>query len=34
VDELPEELKHDMTFVPVETLEQVVKAAMNSGQAQ
>ena len=34
VDELPEELKHDMTFVPVETLEQVVKAALHSGQAQ
>jgi endopeptidase La len=27
--ELPEELRHDMTFVPVETLEQVVKVAFD-----
>jgi endopeptidase La len=31
--ELPEELRQEMTFVPVETLEQVVKVAMHQGQA-
>jgi ATP-dependent Lon protease len=25
--ELPEELRHDMTFVPAETLDQVIKVA-------
>ena len=28
LEELPEEIRRDMTFVPVETLEQVVKVAM------
>ena len=32
--ELPEEIRRDMTFVPVETLEQVIKVAMMDGQAQ
>ena len=27
--ELPEEIRRDMTFVPVETLEQVVKVALD-----
>jgi len=31
--ELPEEIKKDMTFVPVETLEQVVNVALMSAQA-
>jgi ATP-dependent Lon protease len=31
--ELPEEVKKDMTFVPVETLEQVVAAALDSAPA-
>jgi endopeptidase La len=31
--ELPEEIKHDMRFVPVETLEQVVSVALSNGQA-
>jgi len=30
--ELPEEVKKDMTFVPVETLEQVVNVALMSAQ--
>ena len=30
--ELPEEVRSDMTFVPVETLEQVIDVAMNNGQ--
>jgi ATP-dependent Lon protease len=30
--ELPEEIKKDMTFVPVETLEQVVNVALMSAQ--
>jgi ATP-dependent Lon protease len=29
--ELPEELKQDMTFVPVETLEQVIQVALTNG---
>jgi endopeptidase La len=32
--ELPEEIRQEMTFVPVETLEQVVKVAMTNGQAR
>ena len=28
--ELPEEIRRDMTFVPVETLEQVVNVALDS----
>jgi ATP-dependent Lon protease len=31
--ELPEELRRDMRFVPVESLEQVLKVAMTNGQA-
>ncbi len=31
--ELPEEIRKDMTFVPVETLEQVIEVALNNGQA-
>jgi endopeptidase La len=31
--ELPEEIRQEMTFVPVETLEQVVQVAMKNGQA-
>ncbi len=31
--ELPEELRREMTFVPVESLEQVLKVAMTNGQA-
>ena len=31
--ELPEEIRKDMTFVPVETLEQVVALALSNGQA-
>jgi endopeptidase La len=31
--ELPEEVRADMTFVPVETLEQVIDVAMNTGAA-
>jgi len=31
--ELPEEVRHDMTFVPVETLEQVIKVAFNNEKA-
>jgi ATP-dependent Lon protease len=27
LDELPKEVRHDMTFVPAETLEQVLKVA-------
>jgi hypothetical protein len=30
---LAEEIRKDMTFVPVETLEQVVAIALSSGQA-
>ena len=30
--ELPEEIRRDMTFVPVETLEQVVAIALSNGQ--
>jgi ATP-dependent Lon protease len=30
--ELPEELRREMTFVPVESLEQVLKVAMSNGQ--
>ena len=30
--ELPPEIRQEMTFVPVETLEQVIKVAMNDGQ--
>src|SRR5918994_4976670 len=30
--ELPEEIKKDMTFVPVETLEQVVNVALDGSQ--
>jgi ATP-dependent Lon protease len=30
--ELPEELRRDMTFVPVENLDQVLKVAMTNGQ--
>jgi ATP-dependent Lon protease len=29
LSELPEEIRRDMTFVPVETLEQVVKVALD-----
>jgi endopeptidase La len=32
--ELPEEIRNDMTFVPVETLEQVITAALSNGQAR
>jgi ATP-dependent Lon protease len=32
--ELPEEIRNDMTFVPVETLEQVVQLALSNGQAR
>ena len=31
--ELPEELRKDMRFVPVESLEQVLNVAMTNGQA-
>jgi ATP-dependent Lon protease len=31
--ELAEEIRKDMTFVPVETLEQVVAVALTNGQA-
>jgi ATP-dependent Lon protease len=31
--ELPEEIRRDMTFVPVETLEQVIAAALSKEQA-
>ena len=31
--ELPEEIRRDMTFVPVETLEQVIAAALSKDQA-
>ena len=31
--ELAEEIRNDMTFVPVETLEQVVAIALSNGQA-
>jgi ATP-dependent Lon protease len=31
--ELPEEIRQEMTFVPVETLEKVVQVAMTHGQA-
>ena len=30
--ELPEEIRNDMTFVPVETLEQVISLALSDGQ--
>jgi ATP-dependent Lon protease len=33
LSELPEELRKDMRFVPVENLEQVLKVAMTNGQA-
>jgi endopeptidase La len=33
LSELPEELRRDMTFVPVESLEQVLKVAMTDGRA-
>jgi ATP-dependent Lon protease len=33
LSELPEELRKDMRFVPVESLEQVLKVAMTNGQA-
>ena len=33
LSELPEELRRDMKFVPVENLEQVLKVAMSNGQA-
>jgi ATP-dependent Lon protease len=33
LSELPEELRRDMKFVPVENLEQVLKVAMTNGQA-
>jgi ATP-dependent Lon protease len=33
LSELPEELRRDMKFVPVESLEQVLKVAMTDGQA-
>jgi ATP-dependent Lon protease len=32
--ELPDEIRNGMTFVPVETLEQVIKVALSNGQAQ
>ena len=32
--ELPEEVRNDMKFVPVETLEQVVNVALSSDAAQ
>jgi ATP-dependent Lon protease len=32
--ELPEEIRNDMTFVPVETLEQVIAVALSNGQAR
>jgi ATP-dependent Lon protease len=32
--ELPEEIRNDMTFVPVETLEQVIAVALANGQAR
>jgi ATP-dependent Lon protease len=32
--ELPEEIRRDMTFVPVETLEQVIGVAMTNGRSQ
>jgi ATP-dependent Lon protease len=31
--ELPEELRRDMKFVPVENLEQELQVAMSNGQA-
>ena len=31
--ELPEEIRRDMTFVPVETLEQVIATALSTDQA-
>ena len=30
LEEIPEELRRDMTFVPVETLEQVINVAMDA----
>ena len=33
LSELPEELRRDMNFVPVESLEDVLKVAMSDGQA-
>jgi ATP-dependent Lon protease len=30
--ELPDEIRKDMTFVPVETLEQVIEVALSNGQ--
>jgi ATP-dependent Lon protease len=30
--ELPQEIRNDMTFVPVETLEQVITLALSNGQ--
>ena len=30
--ELPEEIRKDMTFIPVETLEQVVSVALDGSQ--
>jgi ATP-dependent Lon protease len=32
LDELPAEIRREMTFVPVETLEQVIKVAMPESQ--
>jgi ATP-dependent Lon protease len=32
LDELPEEIRRDMTFVPVETLEQVIKVALSESE--
>ena len=32
--ELPEEIRRDMKFVPVETLEQVIKVAMSDGKTE
>lgn len=31
LEELPEEIRRDMTFVPVETLDQVIKVALPDG---
>jgi ATP-dependent Lon protease len=31
LEELPEEIRREMTFVPVETLEQVIKVAIPDG---
>jgi ATP-dependent Lon protease len=33
LEELPDEVRHDMTFVPVETLEQVINVAIANGGA-